>query len=454
MRISKQMKRAVKIRTLLMIYQAFYGTLAANLKLVETKEAHGQPVETMATDGQSIFINPDFIAKLYDDEVLFVLAHEAGHCAALHHVRRGDREPELWNIAGDYVLNIDLHDASVGRMPEGGLLDFRFRGWSTEEVYDELLREQKKQQQKQQSASSGGQSQSQQDDASQKPEKGSQKPGSQKQQSDTRKGEKPASGQQSGSDEQDSAKGKGQSQGQKSDPGRCGQVLDAAAGAAEKAEQEADWQRITRQAVAVAKRAGTLPAGAELLLGELNKPRENWRETMRRFVDQSSTADYAWTRPDRRFACEPFMLPSLVSDGVHHVAVGFDTSGSIYCQPKLLDTFRSEMQALLDEGGVDMLTIIHCDSAVQLVETYEKGELIKMQAKGGGGTSYKPVWKHLAEMSETPAAVVYFTDLEPNDGFGEAPNVPVLWACYGPLRQITSKAAAVPFGEAVVVQED
>lgn len=58
----------------------------ATLALVEKAE-----VETIATDGESIFYNPEFIAGLTDAETRGVLVHEAMHIAVKH-------EKELkWN---------------------------------------------------------------------------------------------------------------------------------------------------------------------------------------------------------------------------------------------------------------------------------------------------------------------------------------------------------------------
>ena len=61
--------------------------------------------DTMATDGQVIKYNPDFVLGLPMDEIKAVLIHEALHVVWGHHLRRGDRHPKLWNIATDYAIN-------------------------------------------------------------------------------------------------------------------------------------------------------------------------------------------------------------------------------------------------------------------------------------------------------------------------------------------------------------
>ena len=36
-------------------------------------------------------------------ELVFGFAHELGHIIFDHMTRRGDKEPQVWNMAGDYV---------------------------------------------------------------------------------------------------------------------------------------------------------------------------------------------------------------------------------------------------------------------------------------------------------------------------------------------------------------
>ena len=84
----------------------FFNELIVQMKIYISGD-----VKTMATDGYSIFINPMFVMEeLSKKEVVFVLAHEIMHCVLLHMSRRGSRDPEKWNKAGDYVINYLLTD--------------------------------------------------------------------------------------------------------------------------------------------------------------------------------------------------------------------------------------------------------------------------------------------------------------------------------------------------------
>jgi hypothetical protein len=87
-------------------------------------------------------------------------------------------------------------------------------------------------------------------------------------------------------------------------PGGIGQVLDVPEpenGEADTvAEQARDWQIAVEQAENVAKLAGKLPAGVTRNLEAAQAARVDWRELLRRAWSETISADYSWTRPNRR----------------------------------------------------------------------------------------------------------------------------------------------------------
>jgi len=492
-------QRITRARSALVIFQPFYGTLLMNLDIQETKQ-----FPTMATNGVTCLWNREFVDSQSDEEVLFTLCHEAEHVALQDHTRRRNRDPMLWNIAGDYRINANLINAKIGKMPKGGLFDPRFAdgSLSIEDIYAILEQEQQSQQPQPGQPGQPGQGDGDEDGdgASGEAEEGDdgqpgQAPGKGGEDDPEAVDGKPGSGDGDEADESDAGDGEGgegdgdgedgegegegdgegegegdgqPGQGQPGqgggkpkpstcgDPGGCGEVLDAPGDAAEVAAQAAHWETITRQAIHVAaKHAGSLPGHIERLASELGKPQQNWREILRRFVDQSATFDYSFKQPDRRFGHTDYILPGQVSDGTHHVLIAVDTSGSI--NDTALSRFRTEAQALLDEGAVDKITVIDCDAKVNTVAEFESGDLIKMVNNGGGGTSFKPVWEWLDKNPNDAAAVVYFTDLEPCDGFGNEPALPVLWAAYansysGPA-ELRQRMKTVPFGECIEIRD-
>ncbi len=115
------------------------GAVAAAFRIVDDKEAArrmGIPVAAVSPAMQEIYVNP--YARLSAEEWRFVLAHEFLHAALRHDLRCEDRNPELWNIACDYVINGWLAEMKVGAMPDGVLYDLEFKGLSAESLYDML----------------------------------------------------------------------------------------------------------------------------------------------------------------------------------------------------------------------------------------------------------------------------------------------------------------------------
>jgi len=62
-------------------------------------------IPTAATDGKRYYWNPRFILKHSHRGLRIICAHEAWHAIYMHPSRRGSRNPKLWNIAVDYIVN-------------------------------------------------------------------------------------------------------------------------------------------------------------------------------------------------------------------------------------------------------------------------------------------------------------------------------------------------------------
>ncbi|MDX3758250.1 vWA domain-containing protein [Streptomyces mirabilis] len=118
------------------------GGIAAGITLVadaELARAHDISVAAVNAEAGEIYINP--LHQLEDEEWRFVLAHEMLHAALRHGDRCGARDPYLFNIAADYVINGWLCEMQVGTMPEGLLYDAELKDLSAEEVYDRIAKD-------------------------------------------------------------------------------------------------------------------------------------------------------------------------------------------------------------------------------------------------------------------------------------------------------------------------
>jgi predicted metal-dependent peptidase len=420
--------RVVRARTVLLIMQPFFGCLALQLKLVECDEKHPYQFKTMAVDGTHMYYFTEFVKGLTEPQLIGVVAHEVMHCAFQHMTRRKHRNPVIWNMAGDYVINDTIIKAKLElpgkpcteapKVPNPNdktfyyLLDPKYAGMSTEEIYERIKEEVQKQLQKQ------------------KGQKG-------------KKGQKGEGGISMPDTDLDL-------DGLDIDPSGCGGVIDAA-GPGQKHENDQvsrDWDANVRMAVNVAKRsnAGSVPGYLERLVQNLEEPRVSWREVTRQFIDQSMAKDYSWARPNRRFIGNGIHLPGFVPDALHHMIFVVDTSGSI--NDAMLQAMGSEIGGALNDHTADKLTVVYADTEVRHVDEFVPGDLVQCKMHGGGGTCFSDSFRWIKENASDAACIVYLTDMM-TSSFGEDLGIPTLWAAYLPHRSLNS--IKVPFGTVISV---
>jgi predicted metal-dependent peptidase len=380
--------RIQRARMALLLDHPFFGTLLFRLKGRETRS-----VETMATDGVSLFYNPDFVDTLFAAELAGVLAHEVLHPGLQHHVRRGNRTPKRWNVACDYAINPLVVDA--GRtLPKGALLEDRFRGMSAERIYN------------------------------------------------LRVEEDGADDQDVECDEQQSGRSISVDGAPKASvtPGGIGQVLDAP-NEKDAPEQARKWQIAVGEAGTLSKLAGKHPAGLHRALEGTEEARVDWRECLRRCWSHSNPADYSWLKPNRRHIWQGLYLPGVVREGVGEVVVAVDCSGSV--SARQLSLFEAEIQSIVEGQRPELLRVLYFDTLVHKVDIYQPGQPIKLAPVGGGGTDFRPCFAWIEENLVRPEMVVFLTDLDgvlPDD----APPYEVIWASTG--------AREAPFGVLVPMQ--
>lgn len=115
------------------------GALASTMTVVADAElARGWDISIAAVNAAAgeIYVNP--LVSLTDAEWRFVLAHEMLHAALRHGDRVEGRDPYLWNVAADFVVNGWLVEMGVGALPQGALHDPELGGLSVESAYDRI----------------------------------------------------------------------------------------------------------------------------------------------------------------------------------------------------------------------------------------------------------------------------------------------------------------------------
>ena len=99
----------------MLVKYPFFGSVVADTDYKENKG-----IATAATDGKTIYYNPDFLESLSVEQQTFVFAHEVCHIAFNHILRSEGKDPQIWNIATDAVINAFLKRDGL-KMINGGV---------------------------------------------------------------------------------------------------------------------------------------------------------------------------------------------------------------------------------------------------------------------------------------------------------------------------------------------
>lgn len=376
----------VKARIRLLFKHPFFGQLALRLKL---EPAGREWCPTAATDGRSFFYNPAFILCLDDKEVVFLVAHELGHCIYEHFIRRGARELRLWNIAGDYSINNTLDNELVKKGDYSRVityvkpyLDHKYDGWTSEEIYDDLLEQQQ----------NGG-----------SPEKDGELIDVHIDLSGDGDGDNEGKG--------DQTDGDGDGNGLAKKPGALTE------------EEQKQLQNELKDALIQAAEsvgAGNLPGDFKRMVQELLEPQMDWREIIRAQIESSLKSDYTFLRPNRKGWHMAAILPGMNRDVMIDVALAIDTSGSI--SQKMLTEFVSEVAGIMEQYENYRIRIWQFDTSVYGYAEFTSDDGLDIrdyEIKGGGGTDFDVNWAYMKENEIEPDQFIMFTDGQPYNSWGD-----------------------------------
>ena len=117
------------------------GSLATAFEIVEdARICRAQGVDVAAIDEYASKIYLNSAVHLEAAEIRFIMAHEFLHAGLCHSDRARGRDPYLWNVACDFVINDWLIEMGVGQPPRLGLLyDPELKGQSAENIYERIV---------------------------------------------------------------------------------------------------------------------------------------------------------------------------------------------------------------------------------------------------------------------------------------------------------------------------
>ena len=463
--------------------QPFFGNLALRLPLLPD-----QTRKTLGCDGQSIRYSPQWIAETDAHLVQAAIARVVLACALKHHTRRDERDPERWQHASQLVTHGMLRDAGF-TLPEDAEAWERM---SVEEAYDRLSEPEPEGGGSGQSppdtgmampasAGAGGDSDDAEDpdsddsdgqddpdkqgntdepdDADDREDSGdsSDTGDSEGEQNDTNRQDDPGQGE-SGDDAEPEAQNS-------HDPAGTGEVMDSSKRPGQasdhpgssatdetlKNEEEKKWDEAMHQALSIARAEGKAPGQVREMIQDAHSSTVDWRTLLRRYMIDAVKRDYSWSVPNRRFIDGGLYMPSIRTDGIESIAVIIDTSGSIWCRPKILEAFWSEVRRIMLEIQPQEVIVLQVDTRLQDVAEYSGSDLPDaIELKGGGGTDFRPGFEWLEEQGKQPGVCLYLTDMECSSYPDTEPPSSVLWINWG---EVPDEWNREPWGERIDMGE-
>jgi predicted metal-dependent peptidase len=366
-----QLERIKKMHVKIMAHKkwcAFGPLVAAGKTTCDTD------IPTAATNGIDKRYNPDFVKSLTDEELRFVILHEATHVAYLHLDVWQDlwkQNPQLTNIAADHFVNLSLVDGDAGdgfiKMPEVGIQpNPEYRGLSVKQIYNRLLEEDE-------GGGGGG-----------------------------------------GIDDHEWEDAQGRS------AEAQGKLAD-------------EVGRLLRQGeIARRSRSKDGSGNEDGVFGDLLNPKVNWREVLRQFIQDLCTGkdESSWRKPNRRYLANDVYMPSLQGVTMGPLVIGFDTSGSCFGSD-YMTRFVSEISTIIEQVQPSKVTVVYWDTEVVGHQDFENGQfaVANLKPRGGGGTRGDVLFKWIKSKQIKPQAIVQFTDGDFSQ-WGSS-DIPTLWCIAG-----------------------
>ena len=340
-------------------------------------------VLTACTDGRNTFYGREYMAKLASSKRKGVILHENLHKAFRHttvwrHLFK--ENPTMANMACDYVINLMIMDGdnSFVSLPDGALLDHKYKGLDAGTVY-RMIKEEAK----------GGTVHV-------------------KRVGDQEGKDVPVVEVSNGLDEHDWESAEGMTN-------------------EEKEALAKDVDQALRQGAIL---AGKMSANVPREIGELLQAKVDWREAMREFVTSfcMDKDESTWRRPSRRWIGQDVYMPSMIGESVGRIVIGIDMSGSIGDEE--VGQFLGEVKKICETVKPEGIDLLYWDTRVCQHEKYEQDQLDNLisstKPRGGGGTDPQCIVDYMGKKKIKAECAVILTD-----GYvcswGEGWSCPTLW---------------------------
>jgi len=366
--------RIIVARVGLLLRHPFFGNMATRLQIKSADDW----LPTAAVDGRNLYFNTQFFNAMSNKEIEFVIAHEILHCVFDHLGRRDDRNPQIYNIAADYIVNNLLVRDRIGDKPKlvDCFQDFKYDGWTSEEVYDDLFEEAKK------------------------------------------NGEEYLKQLGELLDEHIDWEGEGESEGSGDKDGK--ESKSRPTYTKEELKKIRDEIKENMISAAQTSGAGNTPGEIQRMIKELTEPKMNWRELLRQQIQSTVRNDYTFSRPSRKGQMTGAILPGMNFDETIDICIALDMSGSI--GDSQAQDFLSEIKGIMDEYKDYQIKLWCFDTKVYNEQDFSADggdSLLDYEIMGGGGTDFDANWDYMKYNDIQPKKFIMFTDGYPWNSWGD-----------------------------------
>jgi predicted metal-dependent peptidase len=397
--------RIVVARVGLLLRHPFFGNMATRLRILAADEW----LPTAAVDGRNLYYNTQFFNAMDNKEIEFVIAHEILHCVFDHLGRREERNPMLYNIAADYIVNNLLVRDRIGTKPRivDCFQDFKYDTWTSEEVYDDLFEEAKK-----------------------NGEEFLKELGEMLDEHLDMEGD-------------DDGEGNGEGNGEGKDSNGNGTSKSKPKYSKEEMKKIKDEIKEGMLSAAQAAGAGNTPGEIARMIKELTEPKMNWRELLRQQIQSTIRNDYTFSRPSRKGQMTGAILPGMNFEETIDLCICLDMSGSI--GDDQAKDFLGEIKGIMDEYKDYRIKLWCFDTKVYNEQDFSADggdDLLDYEIFGGGGTDFMVNWTYMKDNDIVPKKFIMFTDGYAWDSWGDPEYCDTIFI----IHSNSNKSLEGPFG--------
>ena len=396
----RAMELCENARGQLVLHYPFVGHLGLQIEFVPVVDSR---IRTIATNGKVIYIRPEWICQLPLVTRAAVVAHTIWTAALCHSFRKGSLDARRFDAASDLEVYSLLLAEKVSMAVKPDYADRFPKHKAVEEIYKALPEK---------PTARGGDADVHLYLAGQV--KLPDLPTGEQKSEEKRRTAEDGSGAGEAKEKQVTAE----------DGDGIGEVDAAVDTSCDPMMREVWRQRILETAQAYEMMHGTLPGDIAEVVKQFRESKIDYMQKLRRHLTLRSGGEARWLPPAKRFVWQKMYLPSR-SNGALEAVLAIDTSGSTQ---DYLEKFFGDTLKIMRQFGRFRLTVIQCDTKITDVQVYTEDSRAPkgIQAKGGGGTSFVPVFDYIRDNRLCPRVMLYFTD-----GFGnapeKAPDFPVIW---------------------------